>query len=345
MLTKKNINYPRPALRVVDEGPPGASSMQPKLLERMRDAIRYKHYSIRTEQSYLGWARRFILFHGKRHPETMGEPEITAFLTSLARQNVTASTQNQALSALLFLYREVLKKELAWLDDVEQAKKPSRLPVVLSQREVQDVLARLGGTKWLMASLLYGAGLRLMECLRLRVKDIDYGQHQIIVRDGKGMKDRVTMLPDALVEPLKQHLQKVKALHQKDLKEGFGAVYLPFALERKYPAAPREWGWQYVFPSARRSVDPRSNVVRRHHVDENVLQRAVKQALRDAGVDKPASCHTLRHSFATHLLQAGYDIRTVQELLGHKDVSTTMIYTHVLNRGGKGVQSPLDQLL
>lgn len=244
MLAKKPVNYPRPPLRVVDKGSQqAASAVQPKLLERMRDAIRYKHYSIRTEQSYLGWARRFILFHDKRHPETMGEVEITEFLTSLAKQNVTASTQNQALSALLFLYREVLKKELAWLDDVERAKKPSRLPVVLTQHEVHNVLEKLDGAKWLMGSLLYGAGLRLMECLRLRVKDVDFEQHQITVRDGKGMKDRVTMLPDRLVEPLKQHLQKVRALHEKDLEEGFGAVYLPFALERKYPAAPRAWGW------------------------------------------------------------------------------------------------------
>jgi integron integrase len=316
---------------------------EPRLLDRVRDKIRLKHYSIRTESAYLGWIRRFIVFHGKRHPAEMGAPEIEAFLSHLAVDGqVAASTQNQALAALLFLYREVLGAELPWLDGVERAKRPQRLPVVLTSGEVRSVLARMEGVKWLMASLLYGTGMRLMECIRLRVKDVDFQARQVTVRDGKGAKDRVTMLPESLVAPLQQHLAKVKVIHEQDCREGFGAVYLPFALERKYPNASREWGWQYVFPARSRSIDPRSGKERRHHIDEKVLQRALKSAVREAGLTKPASCHTLRHSFATHLLQAGYDIRTVQELLGHKDVSTTMIYTHVLNRGGRGVRSPLD---
>lgn len=318
---------------------------KPKLLEQVRARIRVKHYSIRTERSYLDWIKRFILFHDKRHPDELGEADIAAFLSHLAvARNVAAATQNLALSAILFLYREVLGREIGWVDGVERAQKPRRLPVVFSQEEARAVLAHLDGGKWLMASLLYGAGLRLMECVRLRVKDVELAQRQILVRDGKGAKDRVTMLPDALAEPLRAHLEKVKILHEQDLREGFGEVHLPFALDRKYPNAGREWGWQYVFPSGRRSVDPRSDKERRHHIDEKLLQRAVSQAVRATGIAKPGSCHTFRHSFATHLLLSGYDIRTVQELLGHKDVSTTMIYTHVLNRGGKGVVSPLDRM-
>lgn len=325
--------------------PKQATPEKVKLLDQVREVIRLKHYSIRTEESYVGWIRKFILFHGKRHPAAMTEVEVRAFLSHLAtHNNVTASTQNQAFSALLFLYRQVLKQELGQIEGVERAKRPARLPVVLTRIEVKAVLSHLKDTEWLMASLLYGAGLRLMECLRLRVKDIDFSYHQVVVRDGKGQKDRVTMLPQALEPTLQRHLERVKALHQNDLRHGYGDVSLPFALERKYPGAPKEWGWQYVFPSDRLSKDPRSGAVRRHHLDENTLQRAVKRGVRLAGLTKPASCHTLRHSFATHLLEAGYDIRTLQELLGHRDVSTTMIYTHVVNKGGQGVRSPLDVL-
>lgn len=317
---------------------------KPKLLDQARDLIRMKHYSRSTEKNYLQWMKRYILFHNKRHPSDMAESEVSQFLSHLAvKQQVSASTQNQALSALLFLYRKVLKKELGWLDDVERAKRSRNLPAVFTKDEVREILARLDGTRWIMASLLYGSGLRLMECIRLRVKDMDFGYHQIVVRDGKGHKDRVTMLPAALKEPLSLHLERVRAVHQQDLKEGFGRVYLPFALARKYPNANREWGWQYVFPSSKRSRDPRTGAEGRHHLDERNLQRAVKQALREARISKHGSCHTFRHSFATHLLEDGYDIRTVQELLGHKDVRTTMIYTHVINQGGKGVKSPLDR--
>jgi integron integrase len=317
----------------------------PKLLDQVRDRLRLKHYSIRTEQAYVDWIKRFIRFHDKRHPREMGGAEVEAYLTHLAVKNrVSASTQNQAKSALLFLYRIVLEQQLPWLDKVTQAKAPARLPVVLTVAEVQAVLKRLSGTHWLIASLLYGAGLRLMEAVRLRVKDVEFAQREVIVREGKGAKDRVTMLPESVIEPLKRHLTRVKELHQQDLAAGVGEVYLPFALAKKYPNAGREWGWQYVFPSAKLSVDPRSGVTRRHHVDEKGIQRAMKQAVRDARIAKPATPHSLRHSFATHLLQGGYDIRTVQELLGHSDVSTTMIYTHVLNRGGKGVVSPLDRI-
>lgn len=320
-------------------------AVKPKLLDQVRENIRLKYYSIRTEQAYLDWIRRYILFHGKQHPAEMDAAAVEAFLTHLAvERNVAASTQNQALSALLFLYKDVLGQNLGWLDNMERAKKPARLPVVLTKTEVQSVLSRLDGSNWLMATLLYGAGMRLMECVRLRVKDVDFAMGQITVRDGKGARDRMTMLPVSVADALKTHLEKVKALHEADLREGFGEVYLPYALDRKYPRAGREWGWQYVFPANGRSMDPRSGKERRHHVDEQRLQRAVKMAVQKAGVAKQASCHTLRHSFATHLLQSGYDIRTVQELLGHKDVSTTMIYTHVLNRGGRGVQSPLDAL-
>jgi integron integrase len=309
----------------------------------VRDAIRLKHYSIRTEQAYTDWIKRFILFHKKRHPSEMAELEVTEFLTHLARdQNVAASTQNQALSALLFLYKEVLKQEIGWLDQVERAKKPAKLPVVLSPNEVRRLLGELSGTVRLMASLLYGSGLRLMECVRLRVKDIDFAYAQITVRDAKGGKDRVTMLPVELVNPLHTHLARAKTQHDQDLEDGHGDVFLPFALERKFPKAQREWIWQYVFASSRLATDPRTGKRQRHHMAEGILQNALKEAVRKSGLTKPASCHSLRHSFATHLLEKGYDIRTVQELLGHKDVSTTMIYTHVLNKPGIGVKSPLD---
>ncbi len=319
------------------------SDPKPRLLDQVRELIRIRHYSIRTEQAYLQWIRRFILFHGKRHPRDMGAAEVTAFLSDLAiRRNVAASTQNQALNAILFLYREVLKIDLPWLAEVQRAKKPRHLPVVLTRDEVKALLAQLQGTAWLMAALVYGSGLRLLECLRLRVKDIDFHYRQLLIRDAKGQKDRVTLLPQNLLEPLRSHLTRVRMLHERDLREGYGRVHLPHALSSKYPNADREWGWQYVFPSTRRSLDPRSGAERRHHAPEDALQRAVKQAVRKANIIKPASLHTLRHSFATHLLESGYDIRTVQELLGHSDVKTTMIYTHVLNRGGRGVVSPLD---
>jgi integron integrase len=316
---------------------------KPKLLDCVRDAIRLRHYSIRTEQVYINWIKRFILFHHKRHPTEMAETEVRQFLSHLARAgNVAASTQNQALSALLFLYKEVLKQEIGWLGDVERAKRPPKLPVVLSRTEIRKVFSKLTGTNKLMAGLLYGSGLRLMECVRLRVKDIDFAYAQITVRDGKGGKDRVTMLPVNLAAPLQNHLARMKMQHDQDLIDGFGAVHLPFALARKFPNAEREWIWQYAFPSARLSIDPRTGKKQRHHVSEAILQNALKAAVRAAEIIKPATCHTLRHSFATHLLERGYDIRTVQELLGHKDVSTTMIYTHVLNRPGLAVKSPLD---
>jgi integron integrase len=316
----------------------------PRLLDRVRERLRVRHYSLRTEESYVSWIKRYVFFHGKRHPSDMGTEEITAFLTHLALAGrVSPSTQNQAKSALLFLYRDVLKIELAAPQDIPQAKTKRHLPVVLNVEEVRALMAHLRATPWLVASLLYGSGLRVMEALRLRVKDIDLSRMEILVRDGKGSKDRVTMLPSKLVEPLRWHLAKVKALHEEDLVAGYGDVYLPNALERKYPQAARAWIWQYVFPSASLSVDPRSGKTRRHHIEDQAIQRALKKALQMAGIVKPASPHTLRHSFATHLLQAGYDIRTVQELLGHSNVNTTMIYTHVLNRGGRGVLSPLDR--
>jgi integron integrase len=319
------------------------SGQPPRLLEQVREVIRLKHYSIRTEQSYIGWIKRFILFHSKRHPRDMGAEEITRFLSHLAvAGNVSASTQNQALNAILFLYREVLKLDLPWMDGIQRAKKPTRLPVVFTRDEIKRLLAQLDGTNWLMVSLLYGSGLRLMECLRLRVKDVDFHYRQLFIRDAKGQKDRVTILPEALIDPLRNHLVRVKTLHEQDLKEGYGRVYLPHALARKYPNADREWGWCYIFPSYKRSVDPRSRVERRHHVSEDALQRTIKRAIRAARIIKPGSTHTLRHSFATHLLESGYDIRTVQELLGHQDVSTTMIYTHVLQKGGRAARSPLD---
>ena len=316
---------------------------KPKLLEQVRDVIRCKHYSIRTEQAYIDWIKRFIIYHGKRHPGEMAEEEVAEFLTHLARDlNAAASTQNQALSALLFLYKEVLKQEIGWLEKVQRAKKPPKLPVVLSRGEVKQIFGHLHGVPKLMAGLLYGSGLRLMECVRLRIKDIDFELAQITVRDAKGGKDRITMLPLNVSEPLRRHLLRVKAQHEQDLEDGFGSVHLPFALARKTPKAAREWPWQYAFPSSRLSVDPRNGEKRRHHIAEGLLQSALKRAVDAAGIVKRANCHSLRHSFATHLLTKGYDIRTVQELLGHKDVSTTMIYTHVLNRPGIGVKSPLD---
>lgn len=312
----------------------------PRLLEQVRGRIRFKHYSIRTEQAYLDWIKRFIRHFGKRHPREMGAAEVQEFLTHLAvAGRVAASTQNQAKSALLFLYREVLGLELPWLDDVESAKTPKRLPVVLTGAEVMAMLARLDGTNALIARLLYGTGLRIMECLHLRVKDAVFERGEILVRDGKGAKDRVTMLPASVVPALREQLLRARELHRQDLAAGHGEVHLPFALDRKYPQAGREWMWQYVFPSAALSVDPRCGVVRRHHVQDQTVQRAVRAAARAAGIDKPVSPHTLRHSFATHLLEGGYDIRTVQELLGHSDVKTTMIFTHVLNRGGRAVPS------
>ena len=317
---------------------------KPRLIEQVRRRLRVKHYSLRTEAIYLGWIRRFILANGKRHPRDMGAPEIESFLSALANEGrVAASTQNQALSALLFLYREVLDIELPWLDHLTRAKRPRRLPTVLSVAEVNAILAQMDGRPWLIASLLYGTGLRLMECLRLRIKDVDFRRSEILVRDGKGGKDRRTMLPRTLVEPLQREVERTRLLHQSDLAAGYGAAWLPHALARKYPSAPREFAWQYVFASGQRSIDPRDGIERRHHFDDGILSRALKAACRKAGIDKPVSAHTLRHSFATHLLEAGYDIRTIQELLGHKDVSTTQIYTHVLNRGGGGVLSPLDR--
>ena len=317
----------------------------PKLLDRLRGCLRARHYSLRTEEAYADWVRRYVLFHGKRHPRDMGPVEIQAFLTHLAvDRHVSPSTQNQAKSALLFLYREVLRVELPWLKEIVQAKQNPRLPVVLTQGEVRSVLDQMEGVMLLVARMLYGTGMRLMEVLSLRVKDVDFERREVVVRSGKGGKDRMTMLPESLVKPLQAHLERVKAVHERDLLEGFGEVHLPDALAEKFKAAPRAWGWQWVFPSALRSPDPRSGVVRRHHLHAESVQKAVRLAARAAELAKPVSPHVLRHSFATHLLEDGYDIRTVQELLGHKDVETTMIYTHVLNRGGRGVVSPLDQV-
>ena len=312
--------------------PPGVPGSKPKkLLDQTRDVLRLKHYSLRTERSYCDWIERFIRFHRLRHPREMGVTEITQFLTHLARiGNVSAATQNQALSALLFLYQKVLKQEVGWIDQVERAKKPKRIPMVLTRDEVHKIFAHMHGTPRLMAGLLYGSGLRLMECVRLRVKDVDFGYARITVRDGKGAKDRLTMLPVNLAAPLERHLAKVKAQHEQDLDDGFGEVYLPGALACKYESAARSWAWQFVFPSSRISIDPRTGLRRRHHVDENVLQVAVKHAVRASGVHKPATCHTLRHSFATHLLENGYDIRAVQELLGHSPREITKTYAKVL---------------
>lgn len=322
-----------------------AARPAPRLLDQVRDAVRVRHYSIRTEQAYVDWIRRFVLFHGKRHPAQMGPQEVSAFLTHLAvERRVAPSTQAQAKSALLFLYRIVLDVQLPWLDEIVAAKDRRRLPVVLTPAEVRTLLHEMDGAAGLLAALLYGTGMRLLEGLRLRIKDVEFERREIVVRSGKGGKDRITVLPENLILPLRGQIERANAVHLRDRAEGFGEVWLPHALEQKYPHAARHWGWQWVFPSAVRSTDPRSGVVRRHHLHEASVQKAVSVAARRAGIVKPCSPHVLRHSFATHLLQAGYDIRTVQELLGHQDVSTTMIYTHVLNRGGRGIRSPFDQI-
>jgi integron integrase len=324
---------------------PRGATIVSELIDELRVALRARHYSRRTEQAYSLWVRRFIRFHGLRHPAEMGESEINAFLTHLAvDETVGVSTQTQALSALLFLYRHVVGRDVGALDGLVRARKPARLPVVLTRDEVKAVLGQLDGDVWLIASLLYGAGLRLMECLRLRVLDVDFMRGEIVVRDGKGGKDRVTMLPRSLSAALEEQVRRARAVHELDLAQGWGRVDLPDALARKYPNAPAEWHWQWVFPQRRRWKDPRTGAQGRHHVHETIVQRAVTAAVRRAGIPKHATCHTLRHSFATHLLETGYDIRTIQELLGHKSVSTTMIYTHVLNRGGQGVRSPIDGL-
>ena len=318
---------------------------KPRLLDQVRQAVRVRHFSLRTEEAYVAWIRRFIRFHGTRHPAELEAGDVARYLSHLASQGkVGASTQNQALSALLFLYRDVLGRDFGWLSGVVRAKRPKRLPVVLTRAEVRSIFDQLEGTRLLMAELLYGSGLRLLECLQLRVKDADFEGRQLTVRGGKGGRDRVTLFPDAVSGRLAEHLALVKATHERDLKVGAGRVALPEALERKYPRAGLEWAWQYVFPATRLHWDPRQSAWTRHHLHESVLQRAVKQAVADAGIPKRVSCHTFRHSFATHLLEDGYDIRTVQELLGHRDVNTTMIYTHVLNRGGRGVRSPIDRL-
>jgi integron integrase len=323
----------------------GRAGEPPRFLDQLREHIRVRHYSLRTEDAYVDWVRRFILFHGKRHPKEMGEAEVQAFLNHLAvERGVSPSTQNQAKAALLFLYRVALGAELPWLREVVQAKRQQRLPVVLTPGEVRILFGQMEGTMGLVAQVLYGSGMRLMEGLRLRVKDLEFDRLEILIRDGKGGKDRVTMLPASLVQPLQQHLVRVKALHEQDLAEGFGEVWLPDALAVKAASAARSWGWQWVFPSTQRSVDPRTRVMRRHHLLPESVQKAVRLAARTGELVKPVTPHVLRHSFATHLLGSGYDIRTVQELLGHKDVETTMIYTHVLNRGGRGVASPLDGL-
>ena len=318
---------------------------EPRLLDRVRREIRVRHYSIRTESSYVDWIRRFIIFHGKRHPKELGASEVAAFLTYLAvERQVAPSTQAQAESAILFLYRVVLNVALPWLDDVVAASNPRRLPVVLTVSEVRTVLEQMNGSVGLVCSLLYGTGMRLIEGLRIRVKDVEFSRREILVRDGKGGKDRVTVLPENLILPLQQQISRARALHQRDVAEGFGTVWLPGALDVKYQGAAQQWGWLWVFPSAVRSAAPRTGKIHRHHLNEASVQKVMSLAAKRAGIVKPCSPHVLRHSFATHLLQSGYDIRTVQELLGHSDVSTTMIYTHVLNRGGRGIRSPLDQI-
>jgi integron integrase len=314
-----------------------------KLLDKVRQRIRLKGYSIRTEKSYVEWIRRFILFHDKRHPKEMGKKEIESFLSHLVLQrNVAPSTQNQAFNAILFLFDQVL--EMGMPENIQsiRSKKPVRVPTVMTLEETRKVIAAMNGVHQLMAKAMYGCGLCVLECLRLRVKDIDFSLNQIVVRDGKGKKDRITVLPEGIKPDIEAHLKWVQRIHQQDLRVGYGRVYLPYALAKKYPNADKQWGWQYVFPSKTLSDDPRSGIKRRHHMHESSIRKAIHQAAKISEIIKPISCHTLRHSFATHLLMDGYDIRTVQELLGHKDVSTTMIYTHVLNRGGRGVVSPLD---
>ncbi len=324
---------------------PDGQKHAPKLLDQLREALRARHYARRTESTYCQWVKRYIFFHKVRHPKEMAEPEINAFLTHLAvKEKVSASTQTQALSALLFLYRHVLGQEIGSLGNIIRARKPKRLPVVMTRDEVREILHCLSGDKKLMAALLYGGGLRLMECLRLRVQDLDFGRCEIVIRDGKGGKDRRTMFPETLAAPMQEHLAGVKLRHDKDLAEGWGKVSLPHALERKYPNAPWQWRWQWVFPQENRWKNTKAGEEGRHHIHETLLQRAIKEAVSKADIVKRIGCHTFRHSFATHLLEDGYDIRTIQELLGHKDVSTTMIYTHVLNKGGQGVRSPFDAL-
>lgn len=321
------------------------AAKQPKLLDQVRNAIRARHYSLRTEQAYVHWIKRFIHFCELRHPRTLGASDVSRFLTDLAvRRRVAASTQNQALAAILFLYREVLRIDIGWLDDVVRAKAPVKVPVVLSRAEVERLFAHLAGTKLLVTKLLYGAGLRLLECLRLRVKDLDFDRTQVVVRDGKGRRDRVTVLPDSTIVELHHHLDSARIQHARELERGFGRVSLPYALERKYPNASREWAWWYVFPASADCPDPYTGRRVRHHLHESAIQRAVRQAARRAALPKPATCHSFRHSFATHLLEDGADIRTVQKLLGHRDLRTTMIYTHVMSRGAMGVRSPLDRL-
>jgi len=342
--SQPEVHSTLPVIRATEEVAP-RRSRAPKLMERMTLALRARHYSLRTEQAYAHWVRRFVFFHNLRHPATMAEPEINAFLTHLAVDGkVSSSTQNQALSAILFLYRHIIGREVGRIGDVIRAQRPRRLPVVMSREEVKLVISYLYGEKKIIATLLYGSGMRLMECLRLRVQDIDFEKNQITVRNGKGDKDRVTMLPQSIQPMLREHLRKVSHVHQKDMADGWGAVELPEALARKYPRGPRSWEWQWVFPQERRWRNLAAAQEGRHHIDESLVQRAVKEAVARAGLSKRASCHTFRHSFATHLLESGYDIRTVQELLGHRDLKTTMIYTHVLNRGPAGIRSPLDSL-
>jgi integron integrase len=323
----------------------GGENRPRRLLERVRDELVVRHYSPRTAEVYVGWVKRFVLFHGRRHPDSMGKEEVRAFLSSLAVEDqVSASTQNQALAALLFLYSAVLKKEIGQVEEFAHARRPARLPVVLTRSEVAAVLAGLKGAMWLAASLMYGAGLRLLECVCLRVKDLDFDACQLIVRRGKGQRDRLTMLPDEIIDLMRLHLSEVQQQHREDVARGAGYVELPFALNSKYPNAAREWAWQWVFPASRMYFHEQTGQRRRHHLHETAVQRAIRQAVKDSGVPKLASCHTLRHSFATHLLEAGYDIRTIQKLLGHRDLRTTMLYTHVVNRGPLGVRSPLDGL-
>ena len=345
LVARVPLPYPTPESPPAPGAPPQAAR-PPRLHDRVRGALQTRHYSRRTEKAYVGWIRRYIFFHSKRHPAEMGAAEVTAFLTWLAvDRGVSASTQNQALGALLFLYREVLDQNLPWLDELVRARRPQRVPVVMTRDEVRAVLQNLHGTPRLLALLFYGAGLRLLEGAGLRVHDVDFGANLIVVRDGKGAKDRVTMLPVAVKPALIQHLEAVRRQHQADLQAGAGWVELPDALGRKYPNAGRQWGWQWIFPATRLYFHRETRQRRRHHLHESVVQRAVKEAVLRSGIAKHAKCHTFRHSFATHLLEDGYDIRTVQDLLGHRDVSTTMIYTHVLNRGPAAVRSPADRML